>query len=575
LTQASPKAEKKNGIASFFSFLAVGMFFVNIKTALTVSASLFKFGWLLPMVLSMILSLVLYAVVYGWNLAFIIVPLILVHELGHWIWMKAYGLDPKAPMFVPFLGAFVAMTKMPASEATHAWVAFAGPFVGGVSSLVLYLFAEYTGQTMLRGAAYIGFFLNLMQLIPAKPLDGGFIVGAVSKWLLVPGVAALFVLGALWRSPFMFVIGFFAVISFFKKDDPIKGTARTVKELEVEFVAGCAPGGVVAQSKSSATATGKASKAQRFQIGAAYLALVAGLGLMITWVTLETGHTNKAFASTQIKIFTAAIAVKDDASLRYMRSQVYAGDDKIAEALADTQKAIELGRKDYDVYLNKARFMLALGESDSAVTSTLVKACELAPAQSDEAWTAAYGLLLCGDYDDALKMRDHLTERGRLDIGADAMEHKGEIDKARELYDKAILVIPDYVWGTRWRRALFNISENHMDLAKTDIDKALSIGPDEPNVNLTMGWYQFKKGDLAASWKSTDVVLEKAKDDDFIDKPCVLAGCHKLRYEISKLRAQEPMSALQQTKWRERSVQELAAYDKHPAYATLFVPRAK
>jgi len=133
---------------------------------------LFKISWLF----GPLLSLGLYALFWGWPYAIALILLIFVHEMGHWMWMKALGLNPKAPVFLPGIGAYVAMTKLPADQATHAWVALAGPLVGGVFSVIAYWLGVKTMSGWLMAAGSMGFMLNLLQLIPAKPLDGGFVI---------------------------------------------------------------------------------------------------------------------------------------------------------------------------------------------------------------------------------------------------------------------------------------------------------------------------------------------------------------------------------------------------------------
>jgi hypothetical protein len=62
-------------------------------------------------------------------------------------------------------------------------------------------------------AGSTGFFLNLLQLVPAKPLDGGFVIQAVSRWLLIPGTALLFFLAMRFQSILLLIIAVISVIS--------------------------------------------------------------------------------------------------------------------------------------------------------------------------------------------------------------------------------------------------------------------------------------------------------------------------------------------------------------------------
>jgi Zn-dependent protease len=185
-----------------------------------------KISWLL----SPLISIGFYAMIWGWPFAFAIMLLLFIHEMGHWLWMKALGLEPKPIVFLPGIGAYVAMTKLPPDEATHAWVALAGPLVGGVGSVILYWLGVNSGNSWLIAAGSTGFFLNLLQLVPAKPLDGGFVIHAISQWLLIPGTALLIVLAISFQSFLLLIIAGISVFSLVKQ-------FRQRKQPEIPIVA--------------------------------------------------------------------------------------------------------------------------------------------------------------------------------------------------------------------------------------------------------------------------------------------------------------------------------------------------
>jgi Zn-dependent protease len=172
--------------------------------------SFLKIGWLF----GPILTIGFYAMCYGLPYALAIFVILVIHEGGHWVWMKALGLEPNMPVFLPFI-AYVRMTKLPPDEATRAWVAYAGPLVGGLGSVILFWFGVQNHNAWMMAAGNTGFFLNLFQLVPARPFDGGFIIQAISKWLLIPGLAILITLTVLFRSPLLMIISIISVISLF------------------------------------------------------------------------------------------------------------------------------------------------------------------------------------------------------------------------------------------------------------------------------------------------------------------------------------------------------------------------
>ena len=158
---------------------------------------------------TMLLSLVVYAWMFGWKYAAGFILLLFVHEMGHYIAAKQRGLDVGAPTFIPFVGAWINLKDLPHDAETEAYVGLGGPLLGSVGALAVYFMAR-EGPTWLLAVAYSGFFLNLFNLIPISPFDGGRITAVLSPriWLLgVPILGALF----LWRpSPMLLVMAILA-----------------------------------------------------------------------------------------------------------------------------------------------------------------------------------------------------------------------------------------------------------------------------------------------------------------------------------------------------------------------------
>jgi Zn-dependent protease len=142
--------------------------------------ALAKFSFILVKFSSIFIAVGLYALFWGWKFAIGFVLLILVHELGHFVEAKREGLNPKLPVFIPFLGAYVRYTR--GNPWQTARVAIAGPIVGGLASLVCYVIGKAQGSDLFLALAYIGFLLNLFNLIPVGILDGG-AVWRSARWL--------------------------------------------------------------------------------------------------------------------------------------------------------------------------------------------------------------------------------------------------------------------------------------------------------------------------------------------------------------------------------------------------------
>ena len=114
-----------------------------------------------------------YALIWGWPFAVGLVTLILVHELGHYVEAKRVGFHPSLPVFIPFLGAYVALKNEPFDPWRNARVTLAGPVVGGLGAVAFLVAGVLADSDLLRALAYTGFLLNLFNLIPLGILDGG------------------------------------------------------------------------------------------------------------------------------------------------------------------------------------------------------------------------------------------------------------------------------------------------------------------------------------------------------------------------------------------------------------------
>jgi Zn-dependent protease len=155
---------------------------------------------------SMALSIVAYSWIFGWQFAVGFVLLILVHELGHVVVLRARGIKAGLPVFVPFLGAFVSMKESPKTVYDEALSGIAGPAVGGAASALLAWYAESTGSALLKALAYTGFFLNLFNLLPVLPLDGGRTAAALHPAAWVVGIVGLLGLMVYRPSPIIPIV---------------------------------------------------------------------------------------------------------------------------------------------------------------------------------------------------------------------------------------------------------------------------------------------------------------------------------------------------------------------------------
>jgi len=177
---------------------------------------LLKFGKVLLLLLpkakilttsgTMLVSIAAYSLIWGWKFAAGFVLLLFVHEMGHVIQLRREGIEASAPMFIPFLGAAV-MAKSLGNDATaEARVGLAGPILGTLGALALVPVAINTGDDFWYALVFVALFLNLFNLLPVVPLDGGRAMAALSPRFWFVGLFGLALLTFTYPNPILILI---------------------------------------------------------------------------------------------------------------------------------------------------------------------------------------------------------------------------------------------------------------------------------------------------------------------------------------------------------------------------------
>ncbi len=169
-----------------------------------------KLGKLLTTGGTMLISVVAYSFIFGWPYAVGFVLLIFVHEMGHYVAARQRGLNVGAPTFIPFVGAWIQLKDLPHDAETEAYVGMGGPLVGSIGALACFYLGRALESDLLLALSYSGFFLNLFNLIPISPFDGGRITAVISPRLWLVGVPILIGLFFVWPSPLLILMAFLA-----------------------------------------------------------------------------------------------------------------------------------------------------------------------------------------------------------------------------------------------------------------------------------------------------------------------------------------------------------------------------
>lgn len=186
--------------------VAAGLLIINLGTKLKIVLLALPKLKLFATSASMLVSIVAYQLIFGWAFSVGFVLLLLVHEMGHVIQLRREGIEASAPMFIPFLGAVISAKSLGKDAAAEARVGLAGPVLGTIATLVPLGIWLATGNDLWRALAYIGFLINLFNLIPVVPLDGGRAMAALSPWVWFAGFAGLIAVTILYPNPIMILV---------------------------------------------------------------------------------------------------------------------------------------------------------------------------------------------------------------------------------------------------------------------------------------------------------------------------------------------------------------------------------
>ena len=239
---APPPRQRRSGIRSRLSALGAAI--------LALAAKLKSVIFLLPKLKllassgTILVSLAAYALFWGWSFAAGFIALLFVHEMGHVIALRREGLKASAPMFIPFMGAVIAARSLGRNALAEARVGLAGPILGSIGSAVCLLIWHATGNDLWRALAFTGFFLNLFNLLPVVPLDGGRAMAAMAPWMWFVGFAALIPLALIFPNPVIFLILVVAGFETYKRwklrrsSSPDQQAYYRVRPLDRALVAG-------------------------------------------------------------------------------------------------------------------------------------------------------------------------------------------------------------------------------------------------------------------------------------------------------------------------------------------------
>jgi Zn-dependent protease len=242
---------------------AIIAFLAKLK-ALLLLAGQFK---LLVTAGSMAVSVAAYATLWGFWFALGFVVLLLIHELGHVMELRRHGIKATAPMFIPFMGALITSRTLGDDAVAEAKVGLAGPITGTIGATLCLVIWRATGNDYWQALGFTGLFLNLFNLMPVVPLDGGRAMAAMSPWMWIVGFVGMVVLTILFPNPVLIIIDVFAAMETWRRLGQLRAGDRSDPHADRDLLLGAA----------HTDTYYRVAPRDRIMIGTVYLLLVAAI----------------------------------------------------------------------------------------------------------------------------------------------------------------------------------------------------------------------------------------------------------------------------------------------------------
>ena len=171
---------------------------------------------------SMLVSIGAYTLIWGWQFAVGFVALLFVHEMGHVIQLRREGIKASAPVFIPFMGAVVWAKQLGGNALAEARVGLAGPVLGSIGAALCLPLFFLTDNNLFRALAFTGFFLNLFNLVPVVPFDGGRAMAAMVPAMWFVGLAMVVAAIFIFPNPILFLFLLFGVTETWRRWKALK-----------------------------------------------------------------------------------------------------------------------------------------------------------------------------------------------------------------------------------------------------------------------------------------------------------------------------------------------------------------
>lgn len=168
VTETIPKPKKSNKL--------INVFFICMKIVTKITSLIAKVS---KLALAGI-SLAAYTYMYSWEFALMLMAQLFIHEYGH-IWaMKKVGIKTKGIYFIPFVGGAAVASEDFKTRKDEVFVALMGPVFGFGCAFIMLAIYYFTKDPMYAAGASWMAMINLFNLLPINPLDGGRVMKSIA-----------------------------------------------------------------------------------------------------------------------------------------------------------------------------------------------------------------------------------------------------------------------------------------------------------------------------------------------------------------------------------------------------------
>ncbi len=478
----------------------------------------------------------------------ILVVVIFIHEMGHLLAMKIFNYKDVKMFFIPLLGALATGKKNNVSQKQNAIILLAGPVPGILIGIIMYYLSIVNNSPDLEMTANIFIFLNMFNLLPLTPLDGGQLIGTLfftNKEKLraiftILSAAGLAIIAISLEEYFLLIIPIFLLIGLTSQgkskkirkaldqqsidyEKPFEElTSKEYWLIRDQIVSNyphlkLQPGNYAASSKENSIInliTAILTTKPIVDLSGMAKAILVGIWLLFfvgPFIALGLMYTDST-PEQAIADYTEAIELDPDNAMAYNnRGLVYYNLGDLEQAIRDYTKAIELDSKFALAYSNRGFAYYHSGDLEQAI-SDFNKAIELDPGDAEAYNNRGFAYYESRELEKAIADYTKTIELDSNDVYAYnsrglAYKEFGDLEKAIADYSTVIELDPDVGMAYINRGSTYDVSGDPHQAIR-DYTKAIALEPDLALAYYNRGKAYYNSGNFEKAIRDHNKAIE-------------------------------------------------------------------